>query len=77
MIAENGGRKFATMQFIISPWQEVSREEFFRYVLPLLAAVFGFNVLDCVVFEHIKPRQYGDAVARHWHVIVNYVDPLT
>ncbi|MDA9396414.1 hypothetical protein WN73_38545 [Bradyrhizobium sp. CCBAU 45394] len=75
--AKRHGKKHAMMQFIVAPYLELTRDQFFQCVLPLLAAVFGFQAFQAVVFEHIKPRQNGNASKRHWHVCVSYTDPIT
>ncbi|MGY4461539.1 hypothetical protein [Bradyrhizobium sp. LB13.1] len=77
--AKAGGKKYSMMQFIIAPWQDMSREDFLTYVLPLLAMVFSFAQMRAVVFEHVKrpeDRQQGGSL-RHWHICISYVDPIS
>jgi hypothetical protein len=67
------------MQFIVAPYQDMSREDFLTYVLPLLAMVFSFQQFRCVIFEHLKhseDRANGGSL-RHWHICISYVNPLT
>jgi hypothetical protein len=77
--AKNRGSKFATMQFVVAPKSQMSREHFLQHVLPRLAKRFGFAVLQAVIFEHEKERAAGKDIAGrlHWHIIVNYRDPLS
>ncbi|WP_128925775.1 hypothetical protein [Bradyrhizobium guangxiense] len=77
--ARGGGKKYSMMQFIVAPNWDMSRADFFTFLLPLIAMVFGFAQLRCVVFEHVKrpeDRKNGGSL-RHWHICVSYVDPIT
>lgn len=69
------GREFAVRHWILSPGQEVSKDQFDSAVA-LLGQEFGFQPTSAVEIRHRKPRTTG-AFDQHLHLLVPEIDPAT
>src|ERR1700686_564701 len=69
------GKKYPIHQFVIAPYETMTREFMLTVALPLLAAEFKFEPLECVIVEHEKGRADPNASNKHWHVVVTHFDP--
>jgi hypothetical protein len=63
--------------FMVAPQLDRSRHTMLTVILPLLARKCKFPATEAIVFEHALKRRGNAGSGTHWHVIVNYRDPIT
>lgn len=72
--ARAAGRTYGIRHIVISPEETTSRTQALD-VLYLHGAEFGYDVDDCRLIEHRKPRQDGQGFAVHWHAAIPEMKP--
>ena len=72
--ARAAGRTYGIRHIVISPEETTSRTQALD-VLYLHGAEFGYDVGDCTLIEHRKPRQDGQGFEVHWHAAIPEVKP--
>jgi hypothetical protein len=75
--AERLGRQYAIRQFILAPYEDMSRDFMLTVALPILAKEFKFRPFECSIVEHEKGRADPGACRVHWHIVLAHFDPDT
>ncbi|MFT8979119.1 hypothetical protein [Gluconobacter oxydans] len=72
--ARAAGRTYGIRHLVISPEEATTRAQALN-VLHLHGAEFGYDVDDCTLIEHRKPRQDGQGFEVHWHAAIPEMKP--
>ena len=70
------GREYAVRHFILSPEQDISSEQR-TGLIHKLAAEFGFDATQAVVWRHRSPRAVESVSNEHFHLLCREVDAVT
>lgn len=71
--AQETGKKYGFVHFKINPKEKILPEQA-RQDFQAISKEYGFNLNDCTIVKHIKPRADGTSSNEHYHLIAPYVD---